>query len=70
VTPEATAFLVRRSRWHEALEGLPGEGPGRQLCRAHLCRDMQAIVDRGSGGESVGRRLLNSSTQTGKCLGT
>jgi transposase len=35
--------------------------PKRQLCWAHLRRDMQAMVDRGSGGESVGRRLLDQS---------
>ncbi len=30
----------------------------RQQCWAHLRRDMQAMIDRGSGGESMGRRLL------------
>ena len=35
--------------------------PNRQLCWAHLRRDMQAMIDRGSGGESVGRRLLEQS---------
>ena len=33
----------------------------RQLCWAHLRRDFQAMIDRGSGGESVGRRLLDQS---------
>jgi transposase len=33
----------------------------RQLCWAHLRRDMQAMIDRGSGGESVGRRLLEQA---------
>ena len=35
--------------------------PRRQVCWAHLRRDMQAMIDRGSGGESVGRRLLDQS---------
>jgi len=35
--------------------------PNRQLCWAHLRRDMQAMIDRASGGESVGRRLLEQS---------
>ena len=35
--------------------------PRRQVCWAHLRRDMQAMIDRGSGGESVGRRLLEQS---------
>ena len=78
-TAGATAFLIRRSRGHDALEDLLGEDPGRgqviisdrfptyarapnrQLCRAHLRRDMQAMIDRASGGESVGRRLLEQS---------
>jgi transposase len=79
VADRATAFLIRRSRGHDALEALLGEDPGRdqviisdrfptytrapnrQLCWAHLRRDMQAMIDRGSGGESVGRRLLDQS---------
>ena len=35
--------------------------PNRQLCWAHLRRDMQAMIDRASGGESIGRRLLDQS---------
>lgn len=35
--------------------------PKRQLCWAHLRRDFQAMVDRASGGEVVGRQLLNSA---------
>ena len=35
--------------------------PNRQLCWAHLRRDIQAMIDRGSGGESVGRKLLDQS---------
>jgi hypothetical protein len=27
----------------------------------HLRRDMQAMIDRSSGGESVGRRLIDQS---------
>jgi transposase len=78
-TAGATAFLIRRSRGHDALEDLLGEEPGRdqviisdrfptyarapsrQLCWAHLRRDMQAMIDRASGGESVGRKLLEQS---------
>lgn len=33
----------------------------RQLCWSHLRRDFQAMIDRGSGGESVGRKLLEQS---------
>jgi transposase len=79
VTAGATAFLIRRSRGHDALEDLLGENPrrdqviisdrfptytrapNRQLCWAHLRRDFQAMIDRSSGGESVGRRLLDQS---------
>jgi transposase len=35
--------------------------PNRQLCRAHLRRDFQAMIDRASGGDPVGRRLLEQS---------
>ena len=35
--------------------------PNRQLCWAHPRRDMQAMIDRASGGESVGRGLLEPS---------
>jgi transposase len=35
--------------------------PSRQLCWAHLRRDFQAMIDRDSGGEPVGRRLLDQS---------
>jgi transposase len=35
--------------------------PNRQLCWAHLRRDFQAMIDRASGGESIGRRLLDQS---------
>jgi transposase len=33
--------------------------PNRQPCWAHLRRDLQAMIDRASGGEPVGRRLLD-----------
>ena len=33
----------------------------RQLCWAHLRRDFQAMIDRGGGGELVGRKLLDQS---------
>jgi transposase len=79
VAAKATAFGVHRSRGHDALGALLGEGPGRdrviisdrfptyarapnrQLCWAHPRRDMQVMVDRGSGGELVGQRLLDQS---------
>ena len=35
--------------------------PDRQLCWAHLRRDFRAMIDRASGGESIGRRLLDQS---------
>lgn len=79
VAAGATASGIHRSRGHDALRSLPGEGPGgdrvvisdrfptytrlprRQVCWAHLRRDMQAMIDRGSGGGSVGRRLMDQS---------
>ena len=78
-TSGAAAFLIRRSRGHDAPEDLLGEGPGRdrviisdrfptyarapnrRLCWAHLRRAMQATIDRASGGESIGRRLMDQS---------
>jgi transposase len=33
----------------------------RQVCWAHLRRDFQAMIDRGSDGERIGRRLLSLS---------
>ena len=33
----------------------------RQICRAHLRRDFQAMIDRGGDGEKVGKRLLSLS---------
>jgi len=35
----------------------------RQICWAHLRRDFQAMIDRGGGGEQVGRRLLSLSNR-------
>ncbi len=35
--------------------------PARQICWAHLRRDLQAMIDHASGGESVGARLLHFS---------
>src|SRR5215813_6595772 len=35
----------------------------RQICWAHLRRDMQAMIDRDGGGAEVGRRLLWQSDQ-------
>ena len=34
---------------------------GRQLCRAHLRRDFQAMIDRKNGGSEFGERLLDRS---------
>jgi transposase len=36
-------------------------GAGRQICWAHLRRDFQAMIDRDSGGEVVGKKLLRLS---------
>jgi transposase len=35
----------------------------RQICWAHLRRDFQAMIDRGGGGETTGRRLLSLSNR-------
>lgn len=35
--------------------------PDRQLCWAHLRRDFQSMIDRRSGGEVIGERLLGQS---------
>ena len=35
----------------------------RQICRAHLKRDSQAMVDRGGGSEGVGRRLPEKESE-------
>lgn len=77
VTPEATAFRIARSRGADALHALVGDpigpvivsdrfptyarAPNRQVCWAHLRRDMQAMIDRASGGQGVGERLLRLS---------
>lgn len=34
---------------------------GRRLCRSHLRRDFQAMIDRGNGGSEFGERLLERS---------
>jgi transposase len=36
---------------------------GRQICWAHLRRDFQAMIDRGSNGVRIGRRLLSLSNR-------
>ena len=75
VGPAATAFLIRRSRGADALHALVGDpigpvivsdrfptyarAPARQVCWAHLRRDMAAMVDRAAGGEAVGAKLLH-----------
>jgi transposase len=77
VTPEATAFRIEPTRGADALHALVGEpvgpvltcdrfstyarAPNRQTCWAHLRRDFQAMIDRQSGGEEVGAKLLGSS---------
>jgi transposase len=77
VTAEATAFRIHRSRGADALHAMVGEpiapvvisdrfptyarAPNRQVCWAHLRRDMQAMIDRAGGGEAVGAKLLHLS---------
>jgi hypothetical protein len=71
VADVATSFRIDRSRGHDGLRALLGgrviisdrfptyaRAPNRQLCWAHLRRDFQAMIDRGSGGEVIGERLL------------
>ena len=75
--PGATAFRIDRSRGADALHALVGDpigpvivsdrfptyarAPSRQVCWAHLRRDMQAMIDRAAGGEVVGAKLLHFS---------
>jgi transposase len=47
---------VLTSDWAKAYKGPPLRK--RQLCWAHLCRDFQAMVDRGGPAGEVGRLLL------------
>ncbi len=77
VTAEATAFRIARSRGADALHALVGDpvgpvvvcdrfptyarAPNRQICWAHLRRDMQSMIDRAAGGQAVGERLLRLS---------
>lgn len=77
VGPDATAFRIDRSRGADALHALVGEpiapvivsdrfptyarAPDRQVCWAHLRRDLQAMIDRAAGGEAVGAKLLHFS---------
>jgi transposase len=77
VAPGATAFRIDRSRGADALYALVGEpigpvivsdrfptyarAPNRQVCWAHLRRDMTAMIDRAAGGEAVGAKLLHFS---------
>jgi len=77
VGPDATASRIDRSRGADALHALVGKpigpvivsdrfptyarAPSRQVCWAHLRRDMQAMIDRGSGGEAIGAKLLRFS---------
>ena len=77
VTAEVTAFRIARSRGADALHALVGDpvgpvvvsdrfptyarAPNRQVCWAHLRRDMQAMIDRAAGGETIGAKLLHFS---------
>ena len=77
VTPQATLFRIDPKRGADALHALVGQpitpvltcerystyarAPDRQTCWAHLRRDFQAMIDRKSGGEEVGAKLLRSS---------
>jgi transposase len=77
VGPEATAFRIDRSRGADALHALVGapiapvivsdrfptyaRAPNRQICWAHLRRDLQSMIDRAAGGEAVGAKLLHFS---------
>jgi transposase len=74
VGPEATAFRIDRSRGADARVGEPiapviisdrfptyARAPNRQVCWAHLRRDLQSMIDRAAGGEAVGAKLLNFS---------
>jgi transposase len=77
VAAEATAFRIARSRGADALHAMVGDpvgpvvvsdrfptyarAPDRQVCWAHLRRDMQAMIDRADGGQVVGAKLLHLS---------
>ncbi|MBX6316340.1 MAG: transposase, partial [Isosphaeraceae bacterium] len=77
VGPDATAVRLDRSRGADALHALVGEPigpvivrdrfptyarvPNRQVCWAHLRRDMQSMIDRAAGGEAGGAKLLRFS---------
>jgi transposase len=79
VTGEATAFRIARSRGADALHAMVGDpvapviisdrfptyarAPARQVCWAHLRRDMQAMIDRDGDGAEVGRQLLWQSNK-------
>jgi transposase len=38
-------------------------GASRQICWSHLCRDFQAMIDRGGAAEPIGRKLLRRSNR-------
>ena len=77
VSAGATAFRIARSRGADALHAIVGDpvipvvvsdrfptyarAPNRQVCWAHLRRDMQSMIDRAAGGEAVGAKLLHFS---------
>ena len=50
---EAIEGYLHSDRWH-TYKQVPAER--RQICWAHLKRDLQKLVDRGGVGESIGRR--------------
>ena len=77
VTKLVTVFTIATSRGAEVAKGLLGTAARkvvicdrlksygwirrRQFCWAHLRRDFQAMIDRGSESAAVGRRLLEHS---------
>ena len=61
-SPWSPARRASRRRSSSATASPPTRGPrARQVCWAHLRRDMQAMIDRAAGGEAVGRRSCCTS---------
>ena len=77
VTKQATVFTIADSRGADVARGMLGTDPRKvvisdrfksynriercQYCRAHIDRDLQAMIDRGGEAAEVGRRLLRHS---------